>query len=167
MENETDFSSFQYKGLWTHQRLDILRSKYFVYGCFRLWVREEGKGKILERYNQKLVEAHVHSFSSEGGRVSFIKTYDAPRPDLIREEIFYDGQINLDTRLIEGKWGRQAKKGFPSKKELEGDFYLAEIGRGDLDRELGRILLDVEQTNLIRDIAALQDELPYTPVHPR
>ena len=148
-----------YRGLWTNKQEDALGADFLDYGFFYLWLREDGVGKILERYRGRLFEAHANSFSSVNGVVSFRKKYDRPEGNLTKSEIFYEGKTNPETELIEGIWQ------FGSKTEWGGlgAFYLT--NRESLKNNLGFILLKIEETNIKRDIIALQKEFPFTHVN--
>ena len=149
-----------YKGIWKNKGQDVLGTDYFGYGFFYLWINNDGTGEMLERYRNEIFESDISLFSNKSGEVSFKKRYCKPRADLSRKEISYIGKINPKTGLVEGLWQHVSD----SSGYTVGEFFMAETV--EIGRNLGHILLEIEEGNIKRDIIALQKELPSTQVIP-
>jgi len=61
---------------------------------------------------------------------------------------------------VEGMWQHVSEYG----GNVSGEFFMAETV--EIGRNLGHILLEIEEGNIKRDIIALQKELPSTQVIP-
>ena len=149
-----------YKGIWKNKGQDVLGTDYFGYGFFYLWINNDGTGEMLERYRGEIYDSSISLFSNSRSEISFTKRYNKPRADLSKKDIFYIGKINPETGLVEGLWQHVSEYG----GNVSGEFFMAETV--EIGRNLGHILLEIEEGSIKRDIIALQKELPSTQVIP-